>query len=185
MVLLVHSLSNTSLTTFLVTGIWGALLTANNTILSVQDTNHSGVSAIFFLSSEMEKQPSVEEWLFMPRGILTICHPRVTESLFIHKDICTALQQFIHTLIPACRSDITVNDKMWMIYQHYKGGFEAFQMNLQMPKCTFVSALICGVSNCVSSFTLQIVIKPYWKQDTLTSQLPVIQKMTFPIVDEQ
>ena len=55
--------------------------------LSVQNTNHSLASAILFLSLTVEKQPSVEEQLFMPRRIVNICHPRWSEF------VCTALQQ--------------------------------------------------------------------------------------------
>ena len=65
----------------------------------------SRASAILFLSLAVEKQPSVEERLFMPRRIVNINHPRGSEGLFVRKDVCIVLQQFL----PTCGSDVTVN----------------------------------------------------------------------------
>ena len=56
----------------------------------------------------------MEEQLFMPNGILNNCHPRGSEGLFVHKDICTA----VSTFIPAVEGGVIGNH----VYKWLKSG---------------------------------------------------------------
>ena len=82
----------------------------------------------------MGEQPSVEERLFMPRRIANISHPRRSEGLFVHKDVCTAVQQFLPCVLP--------ND--WHYTNEASMHSNLFQTKLRILKLTFIPALLTG-----------------------------------------
>ena len=104
-------------------------------ILSVWNTNSLQALDILFLSLAVEKLPSVEERLFIPRPIFKFSHPRGSEGLFVLKDICTALQQFLPWFLHA---EVTSHDSILK-----SGWWLALTMKLQSIQIFFKQSYEC------------------------------------------